>query len=378
MEIKEMAIEQLEERLAAIPAELEKEDADLDALEQEVRDIKEEMETRKAAEAQRVEIREKVAAGSGVVTEEIHTEERKMSDMEVRNSKEYIDAFAEYIKSNDPTECRTLLTENVSGTVAVPELVHQIVETAWQREGIMSRVRKLYLKGNLKVQFEISAGAATNHTEAANSAVTEETLTLGIVNLVPMSIKKWISISDEVKDMRGEEFLRYIYDELTYQIAKKAADNVIASIEACTAAATTGAPAVPAIGATTISVGLVAEALSKLSDDADQPVVIMNKATWGEFKAAQYAASFPIDPFEGLPVLFNNSITAFTAATTGVSYAYVGDLNKVIANFPAGEEIEIKVDEYTDMTKDLIRILGREYVAVGLVASNAFVKIQGA
>ena len=104
----------------------------------------------------------------------------------------------------------------------------------------------------------------------------------------------------------------------------------------------------------------------------------MNKLTYANFKAAQAAGNFAVDPFEGLPVLFNNSITAFTAATTGVSYAYVGDLNKVIANFPAGEEIEIKVDEYTDMTKDLVRILGREYVAVGLVASNAFVKIQGA
>lgn len=192
MEIKEMTIEQLETRLAEIPAELEKEDADLDALEQEVRDIKAEMETRKAAEAQRVEIREQVAAGSGIVTETIQTEERKMSEMEIRNSEAYINAYANYIKTNDPKECRALLTENVSGTVPVPDYVLDRVRTAWDREGLMQYVRKTYMKGNLKVGFEISATAATNHTEAANSAVSEESLVLGTVSITPISIKKWI------------------------------------------------------------------------------------------------------------------------------------------------------------------------------------------
>lgn len=193
MEIKEMTIEQLEERLAAIPAELETEGADLDSLEEEVRSIKEEMETRKAAEAQRVEIREQIASGhEGRTVETIHTEERKMSDIEVRNTKEYIDAFAEYIKNEDPKECRALLTENVSGTVPVPAFILDVVRTAWQREGVMALVRKSYLRGNLKVGFEISATAATNHTEAANSAVSEENLVLGTVSLTPISIKKWI------------------------------------------------------------------------------------------------------------------------------------------------------------------------------------------
>lgn len=194
MELKEMTIEQLETRLAEIPAELEKDDADLDALEQEVRDIKQEMETRRAEEAQREEIRTQVAAGSGKVTEEIHTEEKTMSEMEIRNSKEYIDAYAEYIKTENDKEVRALLTENVSGTVAVPELVYEIVKTAWEREGIVANVRKAYIQGNLKVGFEISADPAVVHTEGA-AAVTEESLVLGTVNLVPQSIKKWINLA---------------------------------------------------------------------------------------------------------------------------------------------------------------------------------------
>ena len=57
MEIKDMTIEQLEERKAAISAEVDAPEADLDALESEARAINTEIEERKAAEAQREEIR---------------------------------------------------------------------------------------------------------------------------------------------------------------------------------------------------------------------------------------------------------------------------------------------------------------------------------
>ena len=170
-----------------------------------------------------------------------------------------------------------------------------------------------------------------------------------------------------------------MYDELTYQIAKKAAANMIAAVVACTAAATTGCPAVGVVSTASVSVGLVASALAKLSDEASNPIVVMNKATWGDFKAAQYAASYPVDPFEGLPVVFNNTLPAKTAASTGDCWMIVGDFNQgAIANFPNGNDIEIKFDDLTKMEYDLIRILGREFVGVGVVANNAFTKVVGA
>ena len=375
MNYNEFTVDQLEERAAAILTEIEADGADLDALEAEARAIKAELEERIRAEVERAELRKEAAEMASEVIEEPAEKKEKMENIEIRNTKEYIDAYAEYIRTGNDAECRALLTENVSGTVAVPEFVYDIVKTAWEREGIMSRVRKSYLKGNLKVGFEISGSDAAVHTEGA-AAVSEETLVLGTVSLIPESIKKWISISDEVYDLRGEAFLRYIYDELTYRIAKKAADELVAKIIGSPATNTTTAPAVPVHTSTQVSVGLVAEAIAKLSDEAANPVVIMNKLTYANFKAAQYAAGYPIDPFEGCDVIFNNTITAFTAATTGVTYAIVGDLGQgALANFPNGEEIQFKFDDQTEMTKDLIRVLGRKYVALGVVAPNAFVKI---
>ena len=376
MNYTEMSLDELMEKRSALVAELDKEDADLDGIESRMKEINAELEKRKSIEAEKVETRAAVAQGSGETIKTIEKEERKkMSDVEIRNSKEYITAYAEYIKSNDDTECRALLSENATGgTIPVPEFCYDIVKNAWEREGVMSRVRKSYLRGNLKVGFEISASGATVHNEGQE--VSEETLVLGTVELIPKSIKKWISISDEAMDLRGEEFLRYIYDELTYQIAHKAADELIDKIIASPTASTTTAAAVPVYTATAAALDVIAQAMGKLSDQAANPVIIMNKASWAAFKAVQAAGNWGYDPFEGLPVLFNNHLTTLAAATAGVTWAIVGDLEQgALANFPNGDDVTFKFDEMTLASQDLVRIIGREFVGIGVVAPNAFVKI---
>ena len=379
MELKDKTVDELMERRSAIAAEIDSPDADLDALEVEARSINEELERRKNAETKRTEIRNAVAKGDGEVTETFKEEKKTMTIEEIRNSGEYINAYANYIKSGDDAECRNILTtadaSNGSASVPVPTFVYDIVKTAWEREGITSRVRKSYLKGNLKVGFEISGDDAIIHAEGA-AAISEENLVLGTVSMVPQSIKKVVQISDEVYDLRGEDFLRYIYDELTYRIAKKAADTLVAKILACGTVSTTTCPGVPSITAASASLGTIASAMSALSDEAANPVIMMNKATWGTFKALQAAGSYGYDPFEGLPVVFNNSITAYSAATTGVAYAIVGDLDHgALMNFPNGDGIEFKFDEMSLKKQDLIEVLGRQYVAIGVVAPNAFVKV---
>lgn len=383
-EIKDMTIEELEARSAEIVAEVTNPETTEERL-KELEGISIEIEAKKnelrTAAAEAKEIRAAVAEDKVVVEEvkEVIKEERKMTDKEIRASVQYQDAFKNYILTGKDEECRHLLTENVSGgVVPVPEVVYDIVKNAWEKEGIMSLVKKTYLKGNLKVGFEISADGARVHTEGA-SAPEEEKLVIGIVELIPASIKKWITISDEVIDMDAGSFLQYVYDEVAYQIAKKAADTLIAKIIAC-GTVSTNTPsvnvAVPVVTASSIGLGTIANAVGQLSDVAANPVIVMNKASFSAWKAVQYAASYAADPFEGLPVVFNNSITAFSAATTGESYAIVGDFGEgAIANFPNGEGIDIKYDNLSLAEKDLVKIVGREFVAMGVVAPKAFVKI---
>lgn len=382
-ELKELNIEELEARSAAIADELgdaeiapetvEERNAELDLIEERKRELLQEIETRKKDVAA-------VIAGKGDEIEKPVQEERKMTEKEIRNSKAYIDAFADYIKTGKADECRALLTtENASNgtqTVAVPEFVYEIVKNAWEKDGIMSLVRKTYIRGNLKVNFEISGDDAQIHAEGA-AAISKENLVLGIVELKPESIKKILPITDEIADLRGEEFLRYVYDEIAYRIAKKAADTLVGKIVAAGTASTTTAVGVPVITSTTISLTLIASAMAQLSAQALNPVIIMNRQTWGAFKAAQAAANFAYDPFEGLPVVYNNSLAAFSAATTGVTYAIVGDLGEgALANFPNGEEIEFRYDNLSRKDEDVIEIMGRQFVGLGIVGPNSFVKIN--
>lgn len=377
MDFTTMTADQLNERRAAIAAEIDGEDADLDALEAEARAINEELEQRKAAETKRNEIRAAVAAGDGEIKENFKNEERKtMNNEEIRSSKEYINAYANYIKTGKDDECRALLSTNVAGGyVPVPTMVEGRIRQAWQRAGIMELVRKTYVKGNLKVGFELSADGAVVHTEGS-AAPSEEALTFGIVTLTPQSIKKWIKISDEALDMGGEEFLDYIYDELTYRIAKKAQEELLAKIVALTASATSTDVSVGIVTGTP-SVGVVAEAIGKLADGAERPVIVMNKLTWAQLKAAQYAGSFNVDPFEGLDVHFDNTIPAYTASgTTGSTWMIVGDFFEgAQANFPNGDEITIKYDDLSLAESDLVKLVGREYVGLGIVGDKHFCKV---
>ena len=373
-----MTFEEIEARIAEIRVESEAEDADIEALNAEVDSLLEQKSALEKAAAEKRALLDKVASAVITPIEKAEERKQKMSDIEIRNTPAYIEAYANYVKTGKDAECRALLTENGSGTVPVPEFVYEEVKHAWEREGIMALVRKSYLKGNLKVGFEISGDAAVIHTEGG-VAINPEDLVLGVINMVPVSIKKVVQISDEVYDMRGEDFLRYIYAELTYRIAKKAADTLISKIIACGTESTTTQVGVPVMTASNVYLGQIAQAMALLSDEAVNPVVVMNKITWGVFKKAQADGNFGYDPFEGLPVVFNNTITPFSAATTGVTFALVGDFDQgALANFPNGDGIDLKFDDMTLKKQDLIEVLGRQYVAVEPVAPNAFVKITKA
>ena len=374
-EIKNISAEECEARIAEIKNEMNDENADIEALSAEVDAIEERKNALIKEEESRKALADKVAKDVTAPIIEERKEDKKMENIEIRNTAEYIDAFAEYIKSGKDNECRALLTENVSGSVPVPEFVYDIVKTAWEREGIMSRVKKAYIAGNLKVGFEVSSDGAVVHTEG-DGEVDEENLVLGVVELVPASIKKWISVSDEVVDLRGEAFLRYVYDELAYQIAKKAADALVNLIVTAPASTTTTAIGVSTIDVASISADTIAQAMGKLSDEANNPVIITNKATWSAFKAVQYANAYGVDVFEGLTVLFNNTLPSFATASDSDVFAIVGDLEQgALANFPNGDGISFKYDDRTLMTSDLVRILGRQYVGLGIVAPGAFVNL---
>lgn len=361
-DFKDMDAAQLETRKAELGAmTTDNSLEELEAAAEEIRAINAELEARRNAEAERRAAAAAIIEGAGeIVTAAPETIRKDTDKMEIRNTPEYINAFAQFVRTGDDRECRSLLTENVTGgTVAVPEFVLDIVKNAWERNEIINRINKTEFKGNLKVNFEKVAGAATKHTEGG-TAVPEETLTLGIVNLIPANYKKWIGVSDEVLDMRGEAFLRYVYDELSVKIIKAICDDLVNAIES----PATGAPTVATGTASALASVLTGRSL--ISDEADgDAVVILNRTTWAAIEGARLTAGYAVDPFYGLPVIMSSAVDA--------NKVIVGSLSRgAILNTPDGFDVKINVDDKTLATQDMNRIIGRLYAAVGVVAPNAF------
>lgn len=365
-EIMEMNADELETRAAQIAEEVAEADeemieslnSELDAIEERKMAIKEEMENR-AAKIDAV-IKK---SGSVIESGEERKEESKM--VEVRNTKEYLDAYAEYLKTGDDTECRALLTENVeNGSIAVPVYVEDKINTAWESNELMRLVRRTYFKGNLKVGFEVEAGAAILHNEGAE-AIDEENLSIAYVDLIPKMVKKMVRISDEVMDLRGQAFLDYIFDEIEYQIVKLVSDTLISGT------VTERSPLAneyEAAGAALTTADIVG-AQGLLGAEASNPILFTTRATAAALKANALSAYYGYDPFDGMDVIYVD------ASVLGGKLAVIADPSAFQINLPNGDGAQFKFDDITEAAADMVRVIGRLYVATGIVAPGRVVRI---
>lgn len=374
MKFDEMTVEELEARQAEI-AGMSTEEAtteEIDARAAELEAIRDELQVRANAAAKAEAERQAVAEGAGETKEEVR-EEKRMENLEMRNTPEYVNAFADYIKTGNDHECRTLLTETVSGTVPVPAFVEDIVKTAWEKNELLSRISKTNFRGNLKVPFEKAADGAYVHTEGT-TGLTEENLEIGIVTLTPNNIKKWIRISDEVVAMGGESFVRYIYEEITYRILNKLVSELVAKVVAADASNGSTSIGVPVLKQAP-GVMTIADATSKLSEDARDLCIVINRLSEQSFNAAFAQANFAIDPYAGLPRIYTSALGAYSTLSENGVYGLVGDLSALQANYPEGEGIVIKWDDLSEAEDDLVKIVGRQYVGYGITAPGKLVKL---
>lgn len=303
-----------------------------------------------------------------------------MTLKELRSSAEYENAYAEYIKSEDDREVRRLLTElgtaseGDSASVPIPVYVEDRIRTAWNNNTLLQHVRRTNIPGVLSVGFESSSTGASVHTEGAD-APTEEQLVVGVAQLIPKTMKKWIRISTEVEELKGRAFLDYIYDEITYQIIRGIANEAINSVTVAPAQSSEDAVGVPSVTAAP-SATTIFQAEGLLSDEAQNIFVVMNRQTWAAFKSITTGDGYPLaDPFDGATVIFSDALPAYSTANNGNTYAIVGDLDAIQVNFPAGEDVKFKFDDLSLAEQDLVKIVGRLSYAAAVTAPGRLAKI---
>lgn len=380
-EIKALDYDALTQRIADIKVEMESEDSDIEALSAEVDLIEKRKAELKAAANEAAEKRAMIAEKlEADVIEERKEEETKMTNMEIRNTPEYGKAFVKGLLADDFTEARALLTENVTGgSVPVPEILETEIKNAWEDAQFLQFAKRTTYKGNVKVGFEVSATGAAVHVEGAN-APTEETLVWGTVELKAESIKKWITVSDEALEGTTIDTLGEIYKEVAQRIVEKAEEIAIGKVIAAPAiTSAANGPGVPVLEVTAIAADTIVNAVALLSGKAKDLRIIMNRQTKAAFEAVALGLSYGADIYDGLKdrIIYTDALDAFSAADPNDTFVIIGDIGYGFqANFPAGNDVKIKVDDLSLAEKDLVKIVGRQYVGMGVVAPKAFVKIN--
>ena len=377
MNLTEKTVEELEARQAEIAGE-NREEMTTETIEErahELEAIKAELEARKAAAVAAEEARKAVENGAGEVKEE-KQEEKRMEVSEIRNTPEYLDAYAQYVRTGNDAECRTvLLSKNApaSGQLPVPDMLIQTIATAWDKNEFLNKIRKTYFRGNLRVPFELSATGAWKHIEGT-TGLTEEEITIGIINITPANVKKLVRVTDECVAMGGEEFLRYIYDEVTYQILKELVSEIIDYIDDLSTSNTSSAIGIPKVKVAP-GVMVLPNAATNLSEDATDLCVVMNRLTEAKFNTAYASGQFAINPFDGFTKVYCSAMPAYDAASENDMYALIGDLKAIQANYPEGEGVIIKWDDLSEAEDDIVKVVGRQYVGFAVTAPGRLVKL---
>ena len=375
--IKEFSMEQIETRLAEIKSEIDTADNEkLNELNEEI----EALETRKgeiAMENRKADMKA-VAEGAGVVVAAAPVKEERTLES-VKSSPEYLEAFANYIKTGSDKECRALLTDLGGGSVPTPTVIDNFINTAWERANLVSRVRTTSIKGTAKYPFEYSATGASVHIEG-DTAPNEEQLVLGTVSVEPAMLKKWITVTDEVLALKGQEFLDYIYDEIEFRILALADAQVIAAIKAAPAAATTTAAGVRQLSVAAFDFSTIFAAQAELVAAASNPVAIMNKKTYfNTFMALKDLSDRPIYNVvsdNGRPSYYINGVEVIFDNTLDEDELIVGDLNGVIMNLPDGRGVSFITDPYTYAEADKVKIVGKMYAGIEVVRDGYFCYVE--
>jgi HK97 family phage major capsid protein len=374
--------------------EVEELTKEADSLEEENKDLEEQRSTFKAQE-------ERMSLAKNL--EKTAIEERK-SQMEnttnVLESKEYNQLYADMIRGKvDEKEVRSFLVKRDDPTaglstatpnVPIPVIMQGFVETAWYEYGKFSRlVSETFEPAILKIPVETSATGASWHTEGGD-APNEETITLGQIILQPKMIKKWISLTDELMAMSAEDFLRYVSDELVYRVILALDEAIInrtdvngEGVIGIAGNANTESVSAP------ISFNVINEAISNLVT-FDDLVVAVNPETFFKnfmgltdqvgnpiFRVVHDNENRPQYYLSGYRVEFTQALSAYDSADPAEVYAIIGNFRRGYRlNYPQGRNVITLVDPYTLATQDLVRMIGRLYVAGNVVKPKHFVELK--
>lgn len=361
---------------------------DVDSLTKEADEIDSQISELEEVRAKFEEQEKRMSLTKTVAPEKVE-ERAKDQKVDKYDTPEYRKAWVDAIRTNDDTELRAMTTG--TDNVPVPTIWQSYVETAWYNYGKFSRlVNKSYIQGYLSIPFESAADDAVIHTEGS-AQPEEENITLGLIELKPAMIKKWISMTDELMAMTADDFMRYLADELVYRVILKLDNGIING-----ALDTNGKGVVGIVGnANTLVAANGALSFNVINAGIadlvtfDNLTVAMNPKTFFNnfmglvdlqqrpiYQIATDNAGKPQYYVNGIRVEFTQALPAYDAATAGQAWAVAGDFRGYRLNLPEGEMVRTLFDPYTAAREDKAIMVGRLYAAGNVARLKHFVQFN--
>jgi HK97 family phage major capsid protein len=349
-----MRIKEIEARLAAIKQEIEERgDAmkaeEIDALENETKELTEERAGLIAAAEKRNGILDNIAKGGGVSIRSFGKEEEGNADPEdPYGTPEYRSAWLKNLRRLPLTDAEKRAYANASGTGAevVPtQTANEIISKVKKLAPMLNEVTLLHVKGAVKFVVEGTNNDAAIHTE--NAAITPAADTLTTVTLSGYEIVKLVQISDTVMTMSIAAFESWIVDMLAEAIARKVEDFFINGTgtsqpkgidKANTWDATNSVPVGASVSLTAANVQTLIGLLNA-GYDRNAKFVMSKRTLFTDFMPLQDTSKNHIVTVQGnsyfvygYPVLLSDYVKEHEA--------FLGDFKKVCANL--AESINVK------------------------------------
>ena len=226
MEFKNKTVEELEARRVQIGEEVEKDGADLDALEAEIKGIKAELEARKDAAAKKAEIRDAVATGAGEVIAEapqtpIPTEERKMFKVD---SIEYRDAWTKKIIGRELNE-EERAALGAAGAVIPTMTVNAVWDKLTEKTELFGKVDVSQFPTYVRFPKATTKNAATG--QAVGAPITESSDVIGYVDLIPNEYLKLLTVGADIDHMAVSAVHDWIVNNLVESIRAEINKDII-------------------------------------------------------------------------------------------------------------------------------------------------------
>ena len=226
MEFTSMTVEELESRLAQLPDEIEKDGADLDALDAEFKGITAELDARKAAAAKKAELRAAVATGAGSVIAEapqtpIPTEERKMYKID---SIEYRDAWTKKIIGRELNE-EERAALGAAGAVIPTMTINVVWDKLTGPADLLGKVDVSQFPTYVRFPKATTKAAATG--QAVGGPITESSDVIGYIDLIPNEYVKLLTVGADIDHMAVSAVHDWIVNNLVESIRAEINKDIV-------------------------------------------------------------------------------------------------------------------------------------------------------